>query len=446
MDLKKKVKGLSALARKGNGGFTLVELIVVIAILAILAGVGTAAYSSYVNKANEAADRQMIADIEHALILGAYSNNYAPGSVIGAVGLNKGAAATFSPEDFNGDSASDIYDIMVQTFGENWHEQLQLKSETYSGSDRSNILAAMQTAKTNGYNYFDSVPESSYFAKEGNTKAIVSDVDEIASALHGVLDGIGPTAFSMFWGEDFHDSVENGNLNDTWRKDENDQMAANLTVFAAANQIQNITTSNEQVDKDRMQGWIDSWNGSTQTIYADKKGYCADLVMQYGQCVAFYNYMKNEYADNPRAITMIEAKYGDLENDMVALKNPTEGYVQDFNIAINKFWSSLDTYRAKWQAPPDGGGKSQAQKDAEALLASMTAVNSLESDYVNKSQSELLNSANAFEKAGAAGVLDTMVVYAKLDELPEGACAVVLAIEADGTPVVYSPLQDEEAK
>ena len=45
---------------KKNGGFTLVELIVVIAILAILAGVAIPAYSGYIQKANEAADNQIL--------------------------------------------------------------------------------------------------------------------------------------------------------------------------------------------------------------------------------------------------------------------------------------------------------------------------------------------------------------------------------------------------
>lgn len=435
--------------KKNNKGFSLVELLVVIAIMAILAAVAVVGVSIYVPKAREAADAQMISDIEDALILGAYSKlgtpGYTPGSVVGAVGLNEGANATATEEDWDGNGISDIQEIMVSAFGEGWEEQLRKQSDKFSGGNRATVLKAMQDAKANNYDYFDSVPDSSFFGKDGNTDAIVSDVDEIASALQGVLEG-NAYAFSQFWGEDFRASVETGGLKDTWKQDGNDQMAANLTVFAAANQIQNITTSNAQEDKDRMQGWIDSWNGDdVGSVSTSTNGYCADLVMQYGQCVAFYNYMKNKYSGQDEA-DLIEGRYVALEKAMVDLKSPTEGYVQDFNKAIKNFWKNLDSYRAEWQAPLEGGGKSQARKDAEALLASMTAVNSLESDYVNKSQSGLLNSANAFEQAGAAGILDTMVAYAKLDELPAGACAVILAIHADGTPIVYSPLQDNENK
>ena len=66
MDLKKKVKGFFMLARKGDSGFTLVELIVVIAILAILGGVAVPAYSGYVKKAELAADEALLKEINTA--------------------------------------------------------------------------------------------------------------------------------------------------------------------------------------------------------------------------------------------------------------------------------------------------------------------------------------------------------------------------------------------
>lgn len=66
MNLKKKIGEFFTLARKNNGGFTLVELIVVIAILAILAGVAVPAYSGYIEKANMAADEQLLASLNTA--------------------------------------------------------------------------------------------------------------------------------------------------------------------------------------------------------------------------------------------------------------------------------------------------------------------------------------------------------------------------------------------
>ena len=66
MNLRKKIRGFFTLTRKADGGFTLVELIVVIAILAILAGTAVPAYTGYINKANEAADQQLLAALNTA--------------------------------------------------------------------------------------------------------------------------------------------------------------------------------------------------------------------------------------------------------------------------------------------------------------------------------------------------------------------------------------------
>ena len=66
MNLKKKMKAFFTMNRHANDGFTLVELIVVIAILAILAGVAVPAYSGYIEKANRAADEQLLSVVNTA--------------------------------------------------------------------------------------------------------------------------------------------------------------------------------------------------------------------------------------------------------------------------------------------------------------------------------------------------------------------------------------------
>lgn len=63
---KENFKKLWSLKTKNASGFTLVELIVVIAILSILAGVAIPAYSGYVEKAEKAADEQLLATVNTA--------------------------------------------------------------------------------------------------------------------------------------------------------------------------------------------------------------------------------------------------------------------------------------------------------------------------------------------------------------------------------------------
>ena len=410
-----------------KAGFTLIELIVVIAILAILGGVATVGYSGYVTKANEAADRQLISDIEQALIVGAYAKNYAPGSLVGAVGIDKEAAATAE-----GEAAA----MMEMAFGADWSAGMKLVSDKFSTVDASSILEAIKNAeKDDGSNIFDSVPGSSFYNTTGNTKEIVSDVDEIATALNGVLE-LTPASFTMFWGEDFHNSVKDAGLTEEWKND--DQMAANLTVFAAANQIAGFT------DKQK-NNWIQSWTTNEPVaVKGTTNGYVSELVMNYAKCVAVYNYVVNDTTGkfDPRDKTTLTDYYEELTKDMQMLKTSQNGYLNDFNAALNKFNESVDdSFYEAWQDASNG--KSQAQIDAEAFLASMTAIQSMEENYVNKDQMDLLKSANAFDKAGAADVLDTMVAYSGMDNLPEGDYVIVLTIAADGTPVITPTLQEE---
>ena len=59
---------------RGSAGFTLVELVVVIAIIGILAGIGTVGYGGYVKKANEAADQQLLGEVNTAFAAACVEN------------------------------------------------------------------------------------------------------------------------------------------------------------------------------------------------------------------------------------------------------------------------------------------------------------------------------------------------------------------------------------
>jgi len=65
-----------------NSGFSLVELIVVIAVMAILVGVAVPVYTSYVQEAQDASDREYLADLKTATQVFAAENQIEVGSVV----------------------------------------------------------------------------------------------------------------------------------------------------------------------------------------------------------------------------------------------------------------------------------------------------------------------------------------------------------------------------
>lgn len=86
---------------RGSAGFTLVELIVVIAIIGILAGIGTVGYGGYVKKANEAADQQLLGEVNTAFAAACVEN----GTEIYAVADAKLAKDTAELSDVTIDGA-----------------------------------------------------------------------------------------------------------------------------------------------------------------------------------------------------------------------------------------------------------------------------------------------------------------------------------------------------
>lgn len=77
---------------KKNEGFTMVELIVVIAILGIMAAVAIPAYSGYITKANEAADQQLVSEINTAIAAAAAGSGLTASDVTAAGSISSGTA------------------------------------------------------------------------------------------------------------------------------------------------------------------------------------------------------------------------------------------------------------------------------------------------------------------------------------------------------------------
>lgn len=403
----------------GNRGFSLVELIVVIAIMAILAAVAVVGVSVYVDKASEAADKQTIMDIEDALVMGAYgaADKYAPGTVVGVVGISKDDDARAGNED--------IAQMLEDAFGVNWEKELHLQSDVFVGMDSAKVLDAIrEDKKTNGANsYFNSLSGSSYYGQSDSTGQLADDVDRVAAALSGVLNGMKPGNVHNLWGDTFKETIKQNGLNETYKTD--DELAANLTVFAAANSISST------VDKSQL---INGWTNGGD--YGGDADMVTPLVMNFAKCTALKNWVELEYGKDSQEANHINAKYENLMAAMENLKNLSEGesYPDKFDEAIRAFWGDSGVAQLYSTWPQE-----QMKKDAEAFIATMTTVNKLESTYVTTDKVEVLDDKGAFTEFGAAEILDNMVLYSQID-LPEGDYFITLVIDENGVPTIVPAL------
>lgn len=405
-----------------NGGFSLVELIVVIAIMSILISVGAVVYTSYIEKAQETADKQTIADIENALMLGANSQAITPGSVVGIVAIGKNGAECST----NAALGSDVIDEMMDAaFGDDWRKTLKIQSDLFSDTDFSKILSVVQ----GGGNYFDSVSDSSYYGNNDSAAGLAADVDQLASALSSVLDGMGSAVnVQSLWGDNFTANFNANNIDYS----ANSQLAANLTVFAAANAISGASEADKLV-------MINNWATGSENATSET-ALVMQLSMNFAKCTAVKNYVANNPSYKDRDRGDVNDQYDILMREMQKLETAGSGaYVKKFNDAINQFWDSINQYKDDWQS------SGRAETDAKAFIASMAAVNTLEDSYVSADRVDVLDDSEFYTNNGAADVLNSMVQYSQMDlsNLPQGTYEyiVTLAIDANGNPYVAPKLE-----
>ena len=177
---------------KNNKGFSLVELIVVIAIMAVLAAVAVIGVSVYIPKAQQAADQQMVADIQKAIDLYAQLEGaeLQPGQsgyvVIKKTDSNGGGAISFvvmpvgaeeeAPDNGNvtvGDTIDNgkfVHDALVSYFGENYDKELKV---SYGGW--TNIMTKQEVEAIQNSGFINNV--------YGNEDGILETVDMLTDAL-----------------------------------------------------------------------------------------------------------------------------------------------------------------------------------------------------------------------------------------------------------------------
>ena len=358
MDLKKKIKGFFTLTRKGNGGFTLVELIVVIAILAILGGVAVPAYSGYVKKANMQADTNLISEIEKALTLGYYS---------GTIGSSDNGIIILTTDGIK--NANDIADTgiataMQNTFGDGWSE-LQLKYSDWN-------LGTAANSTMMGY-----INNSKQFSPE-NMEGLLTTIQHITGEFAGFLDG-----GSMSLSDDFKAYMEDAGI----AYEGNSQAIANATVLYAGKDIAETDLSNDEF----FQAWT---MGSFDKISDD------NVVRKAVNFAAVY--AMAAYIDREANLTG-DASYTARLNSASGTGLLTEMNTVAQEIGTNNAYSALRDEYYNFGDFENPDTNCMAYQDAMAFLGYMTAMDEAKNTIVDSSDI----GSNAFFSADGA-VLDVV--------------------------------------
>lgn len=374
MDLKKKIKGFFTLTRKGNGGFTLVELIVVIAILAILGGVAVPAYGGYIKKANKQADITLISEVADALMLYYYSNSGEAAN--GFVILNQEGVPYAEHTHYNaaGDAA------MTAVFGEDWKNTVFLKHDGWTG-----------VSSTLSYK------ESSYCGQESG---LIQTVDKLTGALGDVVTVEG-NGNNLIGGE--FESFLNDNKVDT----NNGKAIGNAAVLYVAKKTQ----GNEDAIKTAFANGLAAAGNPVNNVFAELTKPEIGLG-EAAALAAIYAYAEGYAQETGRADDFHTATdfstVTDANSALTALGNAFS--VLDPN--------GLDAYKAD-----------QGIKDLQAYIDMMGTVHE-NSNIVSGN----LNSPDCFTD----GTVENMLKgHAEMSDLgittQNGQAAVVLVVDADGS-------------
>lgn len=424
----------------GKAGFTLVELIVVIAILGILAGIGTVGYSGYIKKANQAADIQLIGDVQYAIEL-AYAAD--PGSFAGnqdAVVLTSESAPKYLVAD------GPVKKALEMSFGD--PSTLRLK---YSGwTDAMTML-------NNATNpYAASVGESSYINGVG-TAQLLTDVQDCATSLSGFLSGMtggdmGTTgaALESFLGTKLGEKLATSGMaqlnGDTYDySNATSEALANATVLCLADKMQ--TQSYASTISESFKSGDMIFTPASTIFNTGTNDALYNIACWYAAMEGFVSYLDDpECTQAFNDIDMSSLNYTTILSNMDAaqetiLNKVSGGDRSSFEDAVFDQTECPTTSdlgkKAYSYIVPSEGMTSQAQLDGEAFRAIMSTVHNLSGDYSDKAS---LNNGSLFAGSAmndrinsyvAAASLSTDDIATILQGMDSGDSMVVVTVSAD---------------
>ena len=174
-----------------NGGFTLVELIVVIAILAILAGVAVPAYSGYINKANEAADNQLLAAVNTAFAAACIENGLSTADVTSAgLGVSDGKVVPGSLRPAELAPAFARYYAGNENTAFKVFTALEYVNGNFVGSTTSSSVAFGGGYINVSNSAISSLLDSTFYGEGMTSEKLLNQVDQV-SAIASMMGSVG---------------------------------------------------------------------------------------------------------------------------------------------------------------------------------------------------------------------------------------------------------------
>ena len=158
--------------KNNNKGFSLVELIVVIAIMAILAAVAVVGVSVYIPKAQQASDKQLIADIEDILLYEGYAGTFEEG---------EGGYIILSPEGDAVVKGEALIEALTNAYGANYTKELKLAYDKWSNNGLQAGVSAEMAYLVANSNYLTGDRADDLLADVEKMTSVVNRINEIAA-------------------------------------------------------------------------------------------------------------------------------------------------------------------------------------------------------------------------------------------------------------------------
>ena len=411
---------------RNNKGFSLVELIVVIAIMAVLAAVAVIGVSIYIPKAQQAADKQLVSDIEQVMNL--YYQSNAGEMTGGYVILTQNGAK----------ASANLEQAMAEAFGANWESELALAYDGWAFD--KNLFSSM--VSVNG-NYISAVPGSSYINGVG-TDALLEDVQLATSQLAEFLilaqnyGADGSAILNGLLGGD----AENNYLSvlEGYDGEVNAQVLANATVFGIASTL-DADASADVIEKFSTGHYINRFKSDDTDLDPNAEDILVDTANTYAALEAYVGYV-NKHSNDAEEVAAVNAAFDKLKADMQD-PNVLRGGTTAVVAAINTCGKEIR--RLTKNTIMDSYFDGPSASDGKAYIGIMQTVNGLSGDYKNNlgddslfTNGDLANRVDNFVlTAGGSADLSALsgVKNEILNKIGDGSTLVVaFAVDANGAP------------